>query len=121
MARWCSIWSGCGREGDVVSELLELSDEVAGFVVFAVVLVVEVGSEVVVAGVGVVEEVPDDHEDGSGDRDERFAFASSAYKPPVSFPQEGVGSGGTSCSLTEHTFEVAVPLPVLPERVFGPD
>lgn len=44
---------------------MELADEVAGLAVLVEMVVLEVGAEVVVAGVGVGEEVPGDDEDGS--------------------------------------------------------
>ena len=76
-ARWWGWGLGCWLEGDGVVEGLELSDQVAGFAVGVVTFGVVVRAEVDVAGVGVVEEVPDDDKDGSGDCDEGPLFASS--------------------------------------------
>ena len=63
---------------DVVSERFELVDELAGFAFFVDAVGVEVGAEVVVAGGGVVEEVPDDGEDGAFDCDKGFELAAAA-------------------------------------------
>ena len=51
--------SGCGFEGDAVAECFELADVVA-FLCVGVDVVV--GAEVMEPGVGVGEEVPDDHQ-----------------------------------------------------------
>jgi hypothetical protein len=63
--------SGGWFEGDSVSECLELADVVAFSVFGAGAGVVEVCAEVVELGL-VAEEVPDDHQDGSTDRDDGF-------------------------------------------------
>jgi hypothetical protein len=64
------LCSGC--EGDFESECLQLPDVVAGFEVCVDAAGVIAGAEVVVAGSGVGEQVPDDDQDGPGDRDECF-------------------------------------------------
>ena len=53
---------GGGFEGDAVAERFELSDVVALLGVGVDVAVVVVGTELVEPGVGVGEEVPDDHQ-----------------------------------------------------------
>jgi hypothetical protein len=63
------LGSGC-FERDGVAECLELSDEVSGLAGGVEPVGAVVRSEVDVAGVGVVQAVPDDHENGSGDSDE---------------------------------------------------
>ena len=75
----------------MVSECLELTDEVARLAVLVEVVIVEVRTEVDETRVGVLEEVPGDDEYRSGDCDEGFAFAAAADETPVSLAQEGVG------------------------------
>src|SRR6266516_3253135 len=53
-------WSGGGFEGDFVAEGFELADVVALAVVGVDAPVVEVGAQVVEAGLGVGQQVPDD-------------------------------------------------------------
>ncbi|MDN5767540.1 MAG: hypothetical protein L0H78_17200 [Humibacillus sp.] len=53
--------------------------------------VVEVGAEINESGLRVVEQVPDDDQDGPADRDERFLLAASARDASVPFAEEGVG------------------------------
>jgi hypothetical protein len=62
----------------VVAERFKLSDVVASFGVGVDVVVVVVGAEVVELGVRVGEQMPDDHQQGSADRDDGFLLASSA-------------------------------------------
>ncbi len=71
---------------------------------------VVVGAEVAVGGGGVGEQVPDDDEDGTGDRDERLAFASAFDDAPVALAEEGVGAGGGRGGGAEDAFEVGVAL-----------
>jgi hypothetical protein len=54
----------------VVAERFKLSDVFASFGVGVDVAVVVVGAEVVEPGVGVGEQMPDDHQQGSADRDD---------------------------------------------------
>jgi hypothetical protein len=68
---------------DVAAGLLVLVD--AGGVV--------VGAEVVEAGGGVGQQVPEDDQDGTGDRDEGFELAAAFDQPPVALAEEGVGAG----------------------------
>ena len=71
---------------------------------------VVVGSEVAEAGCRIVEQVPDDDEDGAGDRDERLEFAAAFDDAPVAFAEEGVGLGGGGGGLAERPFQVGVAL-----------
>ena len=73
----CGVGLGGGFEGDPVAHRGELGDVVAhpAFDVDAAGVVV--GSEVVEAGGGVVEQVPDDDEDGARDRHEGLEFAAA--------------------------------------------
>src|SRR6266568_1559319 len=78
--------SGRRGEGDGVAEGFELADVVAGGAVFADALVVVAGAEVVVAGGGVGEQVPDDDQDGAGDRDEGLELAAAPGQAPLRAP-----------------------------------
>jgi hypothetical protein len=57
-----NLGSGGGFEGDVVAERFELADVVASLGEGVDVAVVVVGAELVEPGVGVGEQVPDDHQ-----------------------------------------------------------
>ena len=59
--------SGGGLEGDPVAEGLELADVVALGTLSVDAGVVEAGPKIVVAGGGVGQQVPDDHQDGPAD------------------------------------------------------
>jgi hypothetical protein len=58
---------GRGVDGYLEAESLELAEVGADLAVAVAVAVVPVSAEVAEAGRGVVEEVPDDGEDGAGD------------------------------------------------------
>jgi len=81
-------WSGGGFEGDFVAEGFELADVVALGAVGVDAGVVEAGAEVVVAQVGVGQQVPDDDQDGPADRDDRLVGAASAGDTPVALSKE---------------------------------
>src|SRR4051812_10300612 len=83
---------GC-LQVDGVAERFELADEVALPAVLVDALGVEVGAEVAVAGGGFGEQVPDDDEDRSGDRDEGLQLAAAFDEPAVALAEEGVGLG----------------------------
>jgi hypothetical protein len=51
---------------------------------------VVVGAEVARAGGGVVEQVPDDDEDGAGDGHQGLEFAAALDDAPVAVTEEGV-------------------------------
>ena len=91
-----------------MAEGLELADEVSGLAVGVEAAGVVVRAEVDVAGVGVGEEVPDDHEDRAGDGDEGSLLAAAADEAPVALAEERVGLGGGGGDLAEDAFEVAV-------------
>src|SRR5688572_14539544 len=101
--------SGGGLEGDGVAEGFELPDQVVDLAGGVDAVVVEVGAEVVVPGGRVGQQVPDDHEDGSGDGDEGLAFAAAGDQASVAFGQERVAGAGTGrCGDAEGAFEVGV-------------
>jgi hypothetical protein len=52
--------------------------------------------------------MPDDHEDGSTDRDDGFLLASSSSDASVAFAEEGVGPSGADGRFTEDPGEVLV-------------
>ena len=98
----CGIGSGGGLEGDAVAHAPQLGDVVAGSAFGVDAAGVVVGAEVVEAGGGVGEQVPDDDEDGAGDGDERLEFAAAFDDAPVAFAEEGVGLGGRGGGLAER-------------------
>jgi hypothetical protein len=51
-----------------------------------------VGAEVTERGVRVLQQVPDDDEDGASDGDDGPVFAPPPGDPSVAFAQEGIGS-----------------------------
>ncbi len=74
-----------GCERDVVAEGLELADQVAGLAVGVEAFGVVVRAEVHVVGGGIVEEMPDDHQDRACHGDEGSLLASPSHEPPVTF------------------------------------
>ena len=63
--------------------------------------VVVVGAEVLVPGVGVGEQVPDDGQDRVADRDDGPALAAAAGQASVAFAEERVGPRDRSDDLAE--------------------
>src|SRR5215207_7238536 len=93
---WLSGWSGCcWGEGDGEPQGLQLPDVVAGLLVLVDAAGVVAGAEVVVAGGGVGQQMPDDHQDGAGDGDQGLELAATPDQAPVALAQEGVGLGGS--------------------------
>ena len=82
----------------MVAEGFELADVVALLGCGVDVAVVVVGAEVVEAGVGVGEQVPDDHQDGAADRDDGLLLAASAGDASVAGAEEGVGPAGATAA-----------------------
>ena len=76
--------------------------------------VVVVGAEVVEPGVGVVEKVPGDVQDGSADRDDGPLLATSAGDTSITFARNVSVRPATDRRLTEDSGEVAVARPVAP-------
>src|SRR6266487_2836606 len=82
-----------GLEDDLLAgEVFELADEVA----FAASLVdlgpVEVGPEILVAGLRVGEQMPDDGQDRVTNGDDRALLATASDQAPVALAEEGVGA-----------------------------
>ena len=79
----CGFGSGGGFEGDPVAHGGQLGD-VSTHPAFDVDAAgVVIGSEFAEAGSGVVEQVPDDDQDGAGDRDQGLEFAAAFDDAPV--------------------------------------
>ena len=74
----CGFGFGGGYRGDPVAHGGELGDVVAQLAFGADAQGVVVGPEVVEAGEWVGEQVPDDNQDGAGDRDQGLEFAGSS-------------------------------------------
>src|SRR6266496_4801609 len=102
--------SGCGGQGDGEAEGFQLADVVAGFLALVDAVGVVVGAQVGIAGGGVGEQVPDDHQDGAGDGDQGLELAAALDQAPVALAEEGVGLGGRGGGLAEDAFEVGVAL-----------
>src|SRR6266568_5385360 len=102
--------SGCLGEGDGEAERFELPDVVAGLFVFVGAAGVVAGAEFMEGGGRVGEQVPDDHQDGAGDRDQGLELAAAPDDPPVAFAEEGVGLRRGGGGLTEDAFEIGVAL-----------
>src|SRR5829696_5842163 len=92
--RVCGAGLGGGLEGDLVAECLELADVVALGALCVDAGVGEAGAQVMEAGGGVSEQVPDDDQDGAADRDDGLVGAAAFGQAPVAFSQEGVGPAG---------------------------
>ena len=60
------------------------------------------------SGLVVAEEMPDDHQDGSTDRDDGFLLASSSGDASVAFAEEGVGLAGADGCLAEDPGQVGI-------------
>src|SRR5512142_2921408 len=105
MVAW---WSGGLGEGDGVAEGFELADVVAGLAVLVDPAGAVAGAEVVVAGGGVGEQVPDDDQGGAGDGDQGLELAAALDDPPVAFAGEGVGFAGRGGGLAEDPLQVGV-------------
>ena len=98
----CVFGSGGGFEGDAVAHRHQLRDVVADLAFGVDPAGVVVGAEVVEPGGGVGEQVPDDDQDGAGDRDQGFEFAAAFDDAPVAFAEEGVGAGGRGSGVAER-------------------
>ncbi len=109
--------SGGLGDGDLEAEGLDLADVVTDLPVGVGPALVVAGAEVGVPGLGVLEQVPDDDQDGAGDGDLGFGLAAAAGDPPVALAGEGGGAGGAGGGLAEVAAQPAVAL-VLTGAVF---
>src|SRR5437867_3527832 len=103
--------SGGGFEGDLVAEGLQLADVVALEALRTDAGVIEAGAQVVEPEGRVGQQVPDDDQDGTADRDDGASLAASTGDPPVAFTKEGVGLAGGDGGLAEHPSQVGVAVP----------
>jgi hypothetical protein len=94
------LWSGL--EDDLLAgEVLELADEVRLAALGVDPGGVAVGAEVVVVGLRVGEQVPDDGEDRVAHRDDRAFLAAASGQAPVALAEEGVGACQCGDDLAE--------------------
>jgi hypothetical protein len=104
--------SGCGGLGLGSDFLAGEVFELAGQVTLAAQLVdsrvVVAGAEIVVAGVWVGQDVPDDGEDAVAGRDDGSFLAAAAGQTAVAVAEEGVGAGEPGDDLTEGPGEPGV-------------
>src|SRR4051794_15196284 len=68
-------------------------------------------AEVVVAGLGLGQQVPDDDQDGTSDCDGGSWGSAAASQASVALAEEGVGARGRDRRLAESLSEVAVAVP----------
>lgn len=94
-----------------MAEVLELTDVVAHPPVEVDAGVVVAGAEVEEWRVGVGEEVPDDHQDGSADGNDCPLGAPASGDAPVALAEEGIGAAGADGGLAQDPGEVAVAVP----------
>ncbi len=103
-----ALGSGCGFDGDAVSEGLELSDVVAllGFGVDRSGVVIR--PEVDVVGIGVGQQVPDDDEHRASDCDLCPLLAAASGDAAIALAEEGVGASCGDRGFAEDPGQVAV-------------
>src|SRR5258706_2171298 len=102
---------GSGCEGDLLpGEAFELADQVVLLALRVDAGLVEVWAEVVVAGCGVGQQMPDDGQYRVADRDDGALFASVFGKAPVAFGEEGVGAAGGGDDLADGAGQPGVAL-----------
>ena len=101
------VWR-LGFERDGVAEGYEVLDVVAFGALGAEPGVVEVGAKVLELRVGVKQQLPDDDQDGSADRDQRPFLATTPGDPALALTKEGVGAGGGDGGFAEYAGQVAV-------------
>ena len=97
--------SGGGGEGDLVAEGPQLVKVAAGAASAVGLAEVPVEAEVLVAGGRVGQQVPDDHQDGAGDRYLGPGAADAAGEPAVALAEEGGGAGGAEGGLPAGALE----------------
>ena len=78
------------------------------------------GAQVVDAGGPAGQQVPDDDQDGAGDRDQGPEFAPAADDPPVALAGECAGAGGRGGGFAEDGLEAGVSLAGPPGAVLRP-
>src|SRR3954447_10131080 len=101
-------WLGDGCESDGVAEGFELLDVFAGGAVRVGAAAGVVRAEVVVAGLGLRQQVPDDDQDRPPDRDGGSRASAAAGQASVAVAEEGVGARGGDGGFAEGLAEVGV-------------
>ena len=102
------VRSGGGFEDDVVAQCLQFPDVVAGAAIAVDAGFVVAGPEVDESLLRVVQKMPDDHQDGPADRDDRSFLAASAGDPSIPLTEEGFRPADTDGGLSECPGEVPV-------------
>lgn len=102
------VGSGCWGEGDGVAEGFELANVVASLAVRVDVAGEVIGTEIGEDRVLVVQEMPDNDQDGAADSDNGAFLASSSGDAPVAFTEEGARAADADCGFAEDAGEVAV-------------
>ena len=106
-------------DGDGEAERFELPDVVTDLLVLVGAAGVVARAEVVEGGRGVGEQVPDDHQDGTGDRDQGLELAAAPDDAPVALAEEGIGLGRGGRGLAEQALEIGVALAGLAAAAAG--
>ena len=108
--------SGSRYEGNPVAQGLQLADVVALGALGVDVGVVKAGAQVVVAQVGVGQQVPDDDQDGAAHRHDRFLGAAAPRDAPVALPKKvSVRPAATAASPnTRARYRLPCPVVALP-------
>jgi hypothetical protein len=101
-------------EGDGEAEGLDLPDVVLQLAVGVEAGLVVAGAEVGEPGFGVLQQVPDDDQDGAGDGDLGLDLAAAAEDPVVALAEEGLGADGAVGGLAEGAAQPGVALALLP-------
>lgn len=109
--------SGNWFKGDPLAQGRESADVVQSCAWTAHPGVVDIGTEINEAGFEVVEQAPDDDQNGPVNRDDGLLLAASAGDASVASAQQGVGHAGTDSGSAQVPGQVAVaviggPLPL---------
>jgi hypothetical protein len=90
-----------------------LADQVVLLALWVDAGLVEVGAQVVVAGFGVGQQMPDDRLYRVADRDDGALLAAVFDQAPVALGEESVDAAGDGDSLAEDAGQPGLPLPVV--------
>jgi hypothetical protein len=103
--------TGDWLEGDgLAGQAFQLADEVALAVPAVGACLVVAMAEVVITGVWVREQAPDDRQDGVADGDDRASFAAAPGDAVVALAEESVGPGRCGDDLAESGGEPGIAL-----------
>lgn len=103
-----------------MAEGLELADEITGSAGGVEMTSVPIGTELLVGGVQVVDQVPGVDEYRAGDGDQGFGVSAAFDDAAVAGAEEGVGAGCGVGGLAEGPLEPGVALPGGARRVLRP-